>query len=56
MIAEAFKYLEFNYKNLGLDVKKHANLDKLLNNAAYKAEVIAKVKDVYKKSYVAFGK
>ncbi|RZJ31035.1 MAG: hypothetical protein EOO48_03310 [Flavobacterium sp.] len=51
IMADAFAYLQNAYAKQGLNIKSHPGLDRLFNNAAYKAEITKKAQEAYKISY-----
>lgn len=51
VMEEAMTYLQDMYKKQGIDIKAHKGLDRLFNDAAYRASVIKKAQDTYKMAY-----
>ncbi len=51
VMEEAMLYLENEYKALGISFEDHPGLNRLFTDVAYKAEVIKKTQDNYKKTY-----
>ncbi len=54
VMEEAMLYLENEYKALGINFEDHPGLNRLFTDAAYKAEIIKKTQDNYKKTYQNF--
>ena len=50
VMEEAMLYLENEYKTLGINFEDHPRLNKLFTDADYKAEIIIKTQDNYKKN------
>jgi hypothetical protein len=51
VMEEAMTYLQDMYKKQGINIKAHKGLDRLFNDAAYRASVIKKAQDTYKMAY-----
>lgn len=51
VMEEAMLYLENSFKDRGVDIANHPGLNKLFTDPVYKAEIIKKTQESYKKSY-----
>jgi hypothetical protein len=51
VMEEAMTSLQDMYKKQGIDIKAHKGLDRLFNDAAFRASVIKKAQDTYKMAY-----
>lgn len=51
IMEEAMLYLENEYKALGINYENHPGLKKLFTDADYKAEIIKKTQENYKRTY-----
>lgn len=51
IMDEAMLYLENAYKDQGINIKDHPGLNKLFTDANFKAEIIKKTQENYKKTY-----
>jgi cytoskeletal protein CcmA (bactofilin family) len=51
VMEDAIQNLQNTYAQQGMDVKKHPGLNKLFTDAAFKAQVIKKAQETYRKSY-----
>jgi hypothetical protein len=51
VMNEAMQYLASTYKQQGLKIADHPGLNKLFNDASFRADVIRKAQDTYKVSY-----
>ena len=51
VMLEAMQYIEKQYTANGLDLKKHAGLNKLFNDGAFREEIFKKTQANYKATY-----
>ena len=53
-MEEAMQLIEERYKAKGLNIADHPGLNKLLNDASFRAETIRKTKETYKATYQSY--
>jgi len=54
VMEEALLLIEDRYRERGIDIASHPGLDKLLNDSAFRAEIILKTKASYKATYQSY--
>ena len=54
VMDEAMQLIEQSYKTKGLNLANHPNLNRLLNDASFRAETVNKTKETYKTTYQSY--